>query len=220
MHTRPHSPRAGSLLRFAFNQLYTHAAWAYDAVAAAVSFGEWQQWGRAVIPFLPAQARLLEIGHGPGHLNLTLRQQGWSIAGIDLSPQMSVMARRRLSRARLDITLARASAGQLPFHDASFGAVISTFPTDYIYSQQVLAEIRRVLSPGSRLVIVPDAPLRTSGPTGLLAHLVKTAYRVGRGSDEAHLERDIFARAGYTFAEYRAPARYAVVIVWVCEKME
>jgi hypothetical protein len=84
----------------------------------------------------------------------------------------------------------------------------------------VLAEIRRVLKTSGRLVIVPDAPLRTTGPTGLPARVVKAIYRIGHTGDEAHPERVLFMRAGYTFTEYRVPARYAIVIVWVCEKME
>jgi len=87
------------LIRFAFDQFYTTFAWTYDAVAAAVSFGEWQQWGRAAMPFLPRTGRLLEIAHGPGHLHLALRQAGYDAVGIDLSPQMSRMARRRALQA-------------------------------------------------------------------------------------------------------------------------
>ena len=90
MNRPPRSLPAG-LVRFGFRQLYTHFAWLYDAVAHVVSLGEWQAWGRAVIPFLGPAApqgtplRLLELAHGPGHLHLTLRQAGYHVVGIDLS---------------------------------------------------------------------------------------------------------------------------------------
>src|SRR6202011_2978379 len=48
---------------------------------------------------------------------------------------------------------------------ASFDAVVSTFPSEYIYDPLTIAEVERVLRPGGRLVIVEGANLL---PTGFL----------------------------------------------------
>ena len=54
-------------LRFFFRHFYHEFAWTYDFVAAVVSIGRWNQWIDSALPFVQGR-RVLEIGHGPGHL--------------------------------------------------------------------------------------------------------------------------------------------------------
>jgi len=202
------------LIRFAFDQFYTTFAWTYDAVAAAVSFGEWQQWGRAAMPFLPRAGRLLEIAHGPGHLHLALRQAGYDAVGIDLSPQMSRMARRRALQAGTAPLLARASALRLPFGDRSFACAVSTFPAGFIFAPETLAEVCRVLQPEGRFVIVPMARFTGRDP---LTGLLKLAYRAtGQTEPMADVVHARFQAAGYAFTQHIVLTPRAEVIVWVC----
>ncbi|PJF46846.1 MAG: methyltransferase domain-containing protein [Chloroflexi bacterium] len=203
------------LIRFAFDQLYTHLAWGYDRVADAVSFGEWKAWGRAAIPFLTREGRLLEIAHGPGHLYLTLRQQGFEVIGLDLSPQMARRLRQRvLQTTGRPAAQVRASALRLPFASGSFACVVSTFPAAFIFAPETLREVRRVLRPGGRFVVVPTA--RLTGQDALTA-LVKLAYRVtGQGQSSADRARQRFESAGYTFAQHVVQTARAEVVVWVC----
>jgi ubiquinone/menaquinone biosynthesis C-methylase UbiE len=206
-------------IRFAFDQFYTNFAWTYDAVASAVSFGEWQLWGRQAIPFLPRAGRILEIAHGPGHVHLALREQGYNVVGIDLSRQMGQMAFMRVRNAQgMSPALVRASAMQLPFTDGTCVAVISTFPAGFIFSKQTLAEIRRVLVPRGRLVIVPAAELQGRN---LLTSLVKFAYEVtGQGQPPSNAEMSaFFANHGFFFTEHLCPTPRALVTVWVCDEL-
>jgi ubiquinone/menaquinone biosynthesis C-methylase UbiE len=219
----------GRLVQTAFKQFYTTFAWTYDTVAAIVSFGEWKRWGEAALDFLPdavrhGSARVLEIAHGPGHLHHTMRERGYALTGIDLSPQMGRLTQQRTRAvaradavARTDAAaLARASALRLPFADTVFEAVLSTFPAEFVFHPDTLREVARVLAPGGRFVIVPSASLRGSGA---LTGLVELAYRVtGQRTALADVEprvRDAFAAAGMTFASQRVPTPRAVVVVWV-----
>ncbi|MGE5071826.1 MAG: class I SAM-dependent methyltransferase [Anaerolineae bacterium] len=145
-------------LRFFFWHFYHGFAWTYDFVAALVSIGRWNDWVKAAEPFLRGQ-RLLEIGFGPGHLQLHLRQGGkWIVTGLDESAQMARMAQQRLQRAgEATPALARGLGQMLPFAAGAFDTVVSTFPTEYIFQQQTLDEIRRVIAPGGRFVMLPAA---------------------------------------------------------------
>ena len=210
------------LLRFGFRQLYTRFAWLYDTVADVVSLGEWQAWGRTVMQFIGTNAskgqeatslRLLELAHGPGHLHLTLRQAGYHAVGIDLSAQMSALASRRLQRAGLANTLARASVFELPFPGATFDAVLSTFPTEFIFAPQMLGEASRVLKDAGRLIVVPGAPLHS---TQAGERALQLAYRVTRQSPPAPLPiQRLFEQSGLTFEEHRIPTRHADVVIWL-----
>jgi ubiquinone/menaquinone biosynthesis C-methylase UbiE len=205
------------VIRFAFRQFYTTFAWTYDAVAHAVSFGEWKEWGWAAIPFLPRDGRLLEIAHGPGHLHVALRQQGFDMAGMDLSPQMGRIASQRCRRGgESPPLLCRASALQLPFADGAFAGVVSTFPAGFIFQPDTLNEVRRVLQPGGRFVIVPGTSFRAEGiSTGTL----RLAYRVtGQGEASIDAVRLLFERAGFTFETHIVQTKRANVTVWVLNK--
>ncbi len=203
------------LIHFAFHQLYTNLAWTYDLVADAVSFGEWKAWGHTVIPFLTREGRLLEIAHGPGHLHLTLRQQGFEVIGLDLSPQMARRLRERVLRTTGQSPAhVRASALRLPFADGSFTCTVSTFPAEFIFAPETLSEVRRVLHPGGRFVVVPMARLKGSDA---LTELVKFAYRAtGQGKSPVDSIRRRFESAGYTFAQHMVQTARAEVVVWVC----
>jgi len=155
---RPSGP-LGWLRRFVawfLNRLYQEWAWGYDLVAAVVSLGRWWQWQRAADELL-SPGRLLEIGHGTGHLLSAYLSEGRSVIGIDRSPQMGRLAARRLRAAGLARPLARADAHRLPFADGAFGGVIATFPSLDLLADPLAAEVLRVIRPGGRLAVVMAA---------------------------------------------------------------
>jgi ubiquinone/menaquinone biosynthesis C-methylase UbiE len=160
------------IVRWGFERLYREFAWAYDVVAAAVSGGLWQRWALSTVPFV--RGRVLELGFGPGHLQLALAAARFPVFGLDASPQMRLIARRRLRRTGHPARLAQGLAQQIPFAPASFDTVLATFPTEYIADPRTHAEILRVLAPGGRVVILPLAQLDRS----LYARLVDLAYRL------------------------------------------
>jgi ubiquinone/menaquinone biosynthesis C-methylase UbiE len=160
-----------ALIRRAFHHFYREFAWTYDTVALAVSGGLWFQWARAILPEL--RGRVLELGFGTGHLQLALADRP-AVAGVDASPQMAAIAAARLRRHGHAPRLANAVAQALPFPRAAFDTVVATFPAEYILDPATHAEIRRVLAPGGRLVVLPLAQLEP----GLYTRLVDLAYKL------------------------------------------
>ena len=144
-------------------QLYNELAWTYDIVSWLISLGLWKTWVYTTLPHLRGEA-VLELAHGPGHLLQALVERGLHPIGLDLSPYMGHLARRRLSRRGYTVPLVRAYAQVLPFRNACFTAVVATFPTEFILDPATLREVARVLRSEGRLVIVPWALPRGSDP--------------------------------------------------------
>jgi ubiquinone/menaquinone biosynthesis C-methylase UbiE len=155
------------LLRPVFYLLYHQFAWTYDGVAALVSAGHWNDWVRTALPRL--SGRVLEIGYGPGHLQLAMHAAGLRPIGLDESRQMARQARRRLLRSGLRPDLTRGLAQALPFREAAFDSVVATFPAEY---PAALGEIARVLAPGGEMVVVGSAWPTGSHPWARLAGLL------------------------------------------------
>ena len=152
--------------RAAFRLLYNQCAFAYDLVSRCVSLGRWRDWQRAVMPCLPPTDAgvVLDLAHGTGDLHGDLLRAGYRCVGLDLSPQMGALTRRKLRKAGLAGALTRGDARRLPFADESLAAVVCTFPTAFILERATLAELRRALKPGASAIIVIGGALDGRGP--------------------------------------------------------
>jgi ubiquinone/menaquinone biosynthesis C-methylase UbiE len=168
-----------AFLRLFFRLLYNEFAWSYDVVASLVSLGRWKVWGRTTLHHLRGE-RILELGHGPGHLLVALERQGFDLVGLDLSPYMGRQAEWRLRRENLSVPLVRGRAQALPFYDGAFDTVVATFPTRFIIDPRTLREVTRTTGPKGRLIVALGA--RFEGQ-GLLASFLTWLYRV-TGQDE------------------------------------
>ena len=146
----------GRFLELFFDILYHQGSWTYDLVAASVSLGRWEDWIATVLPYLSGE-NILELGHGPGHLQETLNQIGVHAYGLDESKYMGRLAAANLHKAGLDHRLVTARAQELPFANGVFQQVVSTFPTQYILATETLTEVFRVLEPEGSLIVLPVA---------------------------------------------------------------
>ena len=140
-------------MRLFFRLLYHQLAFTYDLVAASVSFNRWKDWVMSVVPFIEGD-RILEIGHGPGHLQRVLLGRQLVPVAIDESRQMGYLAKRNTAGLA---RLTRGLAQHLPFPSGSFDTIVSTFPSAYINDSQTLAEVKRCLLNGGRFIILPVA---------------------------------------------------------------
>jgi ubiquinone/menaquinone biosynthesis C-methylase UbiE len=101
--------------------------------------------------------RVLEIGCGGGRLLERVLESGAGYAaGLDHSPDMLALSMRRNRDALADeaLHLKLGDAARIPWPDGSFDVVLTANVFFFIdQPNEVLAELRRVLVPGGRLVI-------------------------------------------------------------------
>ncbi|QUX27432.1 class I SAM-dependent methyltransferase [Nocardiopsis akebiae] len=101
--------------------------------------------------------RILDAGCGAGPLSAALRDRGADVTGIDASAGMLALARRRLGDDA-DLRLADLS-DPLPFGDGAFDDVVASLVLHYLEDWgPTLAEFRRVLRPGGRLIASVQHP--------------------------------------------------------------
>jgi SAM-dependent methyltransferase len=139
--------------------------------------------------------RILDAGCGAGPLLAALRDRGAIVTGIDKSAGMLELARQRLGD---DADLQVAELGRpLPFPDHTFEDVTASLVLHYLRDWgPALAELRRVLKPGGRLIVSVNHPLAEN-----LWHR------------EAGLEPDYFATYDYT-VEWTAGGQTALLRFW------
>jgi SAM-dependent methyltransferase len=109
-----------------------------------------------------AGRRILDAGCGSGPLSAALRDRGAIVTGFDASAGMIEQARRRLG-ADADLRVAELG-GPLPYADGAFDDVIASLVLHYLEDWgPALAELRRVLKPGGRLIVSVDHPFAIVG---------------------------------------------------------
>ena len=142
-----------------------------------------------------AGLRILDAGCGSGPLFAALRDRGAIVTGFDKSAGMVELARRRLGD---DADLQVADLGSpLPFPDGEFDDVIASLVLHYLEDwAPALAELRRVLKPGGRLLVSVEHPFAIT-----LMHV------------QAGREADYFATSNRT-EDYTFSGQTALLSLW------
>jgi ubiquinone/menaquinone biosynthesis C-methylase UbiE len=100
-------------------------------------------------------AAVLDCPCGFGRHSIVLATAGYKVTGADRSQVLLDEARRQAGD--IDLELVQADYRDLPFEDAAFDAVLNLFSAlGYVGKEgdaEALAEFRRVLRPGGRLVV-------------------------------------------------------------------
>ncbi len=115
---------------------------------------------------------VLDIACGTGNAAIPAAQAGARVTGLDLTPEMLMVARRRAEDAGVEITWTQGDAEDLPYPKGYFDVVVSTFGCMFAPRHRVAAaEIARVLRPGGRMGLCTWTPegaigdfFRTLGP--------------------------------------------------------
>ena len=165
------------LWQVGFRLLYHELAFCYDLVSRLVSLGHWRAWQRSALSHLPAPEAgiVLELAHGTGDLQFDLLRRGYRAVGLDLSPSMGQLARRKLSHAGVRANLIRGDATRLPLKNEAVAAIVCTFPTAFVFAPAALDEMARVLQAGGMAVIVLTGTLHGKG---LRRSFVRQLYRL------------------------------------------
>jgi SAM-dependent methyltransferase len=160
------TPRLRKLL---FETLYKNK-YLYRFASTVPFAGQWRAWQRLVLTRIHGHD-VLELGCGLGDLLADMAGADHACLAVEQSPQMVAAARETLQRRKLDekAWIIQGSAQHLPFSNASFDTVVSTFPSEYIYDPNTIAEVERVLRPAGRLIVIEGANLL---PVGFLQPLL------------------------------------------------
>ncbi|MEM7447097.1 MAG: class I SAM-dependent methyltransferase [Myxococcota bacterium] len=127
------------------------------------------------------QGRVLEVGCGTGRLLKPVENVSRLAVGLDLSPGMLALARKR------GLQVVQGSALQMPFRDACFDLVYSFKVFPHVPDlRSALEEANRVLRPGGHLVFEVYNPLSIR----YVSKLIAGPKRIGLN----HTERDIYTR--------------------------
>ncbi|HVR63631.1 MAG TPA: ubiquinone/menaquinone biosynthesis methyltransferase [Polyangia bacterium] len=148
--------------------LFNRVAARYDTANRVMSAGVDVLWRRKAIgrlvDALPAEPRVLDLGAGTldGAIEIARRAPGARVAAADFAREMLRVGRRKIpAGARLDTHAADGHA--LPYRDGAFDGAFSAFCVRNLADlPRGLGELRRVVRPGGRVVIVeffrPERP--------------------------------------------------------------
>jgi SAM-dependent methyltransferase len=147
---------------------------------------------------LPANARVLEIGCGAGHLTVELANRQFRVEAVDASQAMVEVTADRMRQGGSEqaVTVAMADAHSLPFQAGHFDLVVAVGVIPWLHSPgDAIAEMARVLAPGGQLILTADNGAYTD-PREMLA---RTPLR--------HLYHSLRKRRGLAMSRLDFPRR-------------
>lgn len=98
--------------------------------------------------------RILDLATGTGWTSRLVARRGATVIGADIASDLLAAAQANAREAGLDIDYQLGDAERLPFADASFDAVVSTFGVMFASRpEKAASELARVCRPGGRVAL-------------------------------------------------------------------
>jgi len=186
-----------------------HAA-VYDALMWPFERAALGAWRRRLAA--RARGRVLEVGAGTGS-QLRWYPAGAVVTALEPDPGMAARARRAAARAAASVTVVEGVAEHLPFAAASFDAAVASFCFCTVADPAAaLGELRRVLIPGGRLLMLEHVHLPWQPGRRLQSWAAPAWAAVGGG---CRLDRDTgrsVLEAGFSVVHERSH-----VLGWIVE---
>lgn len=165
----------------------------YDLITNIMTLGQAGRLRKATIEqaLIKPGDSVLDVGCGTGEVTLRAKAyaKGGKVYGIDPSPEMIAVARKKAGSKGLDIDFRVGVIEDLPFPDASMEVVTSSLMMHHLPERlkvRGLAEIYRVLKPGGHLLIADFMR-----PTGSLLDHLFLAFtrhqRLQKGIEDLHM---------------------------------
>ncbi|MHB9004384.1 MAG: class I SAM-dependent methyltransferase [Coriobacteriia bacterium] len=152
---------------------WNRASLAYDWMNAA-EHRRLAPFKRAL--FQRAEGRVLLVGAGTGQ-DFELLPSGCDVIAIDISPAMVELARERAARCRSSISVVAMDVQDLAFTSGAFDTVLAVCVFCSVARPSAgLLEVRRVLRPGGRLLMIEHVRSRL-GPIAMMQDLMTVLLR-------------------------------------------
>jgi ubiquinone/menaquinone biosynthesis C-methylase UbiE len=167
----------------------------YDS---ATRFAETQVLGRRRAALLSGlQGRVIDVGAGTG-ANLPHFPPSCTVTAVEPDPHMRKRLEAKLSTARADVTIDDGAADRLPAEDSGVDAVVYTLVLCTVPDQaSALAEARRVLKPGGKLLFLEH--VRGFGAHAKVQDLVRPVWHfTAQGCNPNRDTVAAMASAGFT----------------------
>jgi len=135
-----------------------------ERTRATWAAGDWDDFSKLVAPVgelvieragIEPGTRVLDVGTGSGgNIAIPAAERGADVVGVDVTPELLVTARQHALAAGVEVEWIEGDAQDLPFPDASFDRVISTFGAMFAPDHaRTAAELVRVCAPRGRILM-------------------------------------------------------------------